>query len=425
MRFVNLCAEFHHCYGGGFVFKRILNIDNILKRKTVFLFGPRQTGKTTYLKTMYPKASVINLLKPAEFLKYKTSPQLFGEEIEFAYQNQNTKLFIVDEIQKIPELLDEVHNLIEEHKDIRFILTGSSARKLKKAGVNLLGGRATRVYFHPIVSAEYDFEKFERNLIKNLSYGFLPPILTSSQPWADLEDYVSLYLQEEIQQEALVRSLGGFSRFLNTVAKTNGQQLNFTNIANDAQVPPRTVREYYQILEDTLVGSLLQPYTKTVKRKAVATAKFYLFDPGVANFLTGRKTVSAKTPEFGPIFEQMIHSEIKAFLDYNRMSDCFFYWRSTSQFEVDFLVRDNSDNWIAIEAKGTQNPSPKDYKGLLALEEELPLRKKIVVCLADKPRLIDDKIEILPLRMFLERLWSGEITEGEPSSMESSMELRR
>ncbi|NBX16816.1 MAG: ATP-binding protein [Proteobacteria bacterium] len=395
------------------MFKRSLNLDNILKRKSIFLFGPRQTGKSTLLKTLYPDALLINLLRPSEFLKYKTTPRLFGEEIEYAYRNHNAKLVVVDEVQKIPELLDEVHHLIEEHKDIRFILTGSSARKLKKAGVNLLGGRATRVHFHPIVSAEYGFKDFEKHLIKNLTCGFLPPVLTSSNPWADLEDYVSLYLQEEIQQEAVVRSFGGFSRFLNMVAKTNGQQLNFTDIGNDAQVPPRTVREYYQVLEDTLVGSFLTPYTKTTKRKAVATAKFYLFDPGIANFLTGRKTVSAKTPEFGPIFEQMIFGEIKAYLDYNSMNECLFYWRSTSQFEVDFLIRDKSDGWIAIEAKGSANPSPKEAKGMLALEEELQLRKKIIVCLADQPRLVDNGIEILPLHRFLEMLWKGDLVNGD------------
>ncbi len=393
------------------MFNRVLELDKMLKRKSLFLFGPRQTGKTTYLKNRYPSAVVVNLLKPSEFLKFKAKPELFGEEIEFAYKNQDEKLFVVDEIQKIPELLDECQRLIGEHKDIRFILTGSSARKLKKAGVNLLGGRATRVHFHPIVSVEFGFDNFERHLVKNLTYGFLPPILTSSEPWADLEDYVSLYLQEEIQQEAAVRSLGGFARFLHAAALTNGQQLNFNDIGNDAQVPPRTVREYYQILEDTLVGSLLQPYTDTVKRKAVAKAKFYLFDPGVANFLTGRKSISPKTPEFGALFEQMIHCEIRAYLDYHGISDCFFYWRSTSQFEVDFLLRDKSGDWVAIETKGTSTPSSKDFKGMFALEEDLPLKKKIVVCLADKPRLVDGGVEVLPLRLFLEMLWDAKIVQ--------------
>lgn len=391
------------------MYQRILKLANILERKSLFLFGPRQTGKSTFLKVSYPEAYVVNLLRHAEYVKFKSSPKQFGEEVEFAYKQKNVTLFVVDEIQKIPELLDETHRLIEDFKDIRFILTGSSARKLKKSGVNLLGGRASRVHFHPIVSAEYGFEDFERNLLTNLTYGFLPQVLTSTNPWADLEDYVSLYLKEEIEQEAIVRSLGGFSRFLNTVAKTNAQQLNFADIANDAQVPPRTVREYYQVLEDTLIGSLLPAYKETSKRKAVTTAKFYLFDLGVANFLVGRKSISSKTPEFGVVFEHLIYTEIKAYLDYNKRNECLYYWRSTSQFEVDFLVREVSDSWVAIEAKGTPTPSTKDFKGMLALEEELPLRKKIIVCMADKPRLIDGKIEVLPLRYFLEKLWAGEI----------------
>jgi predicted AAA+ superfamily ATPase len=389
------------------VFARTLNIDTILHRKSLFLLGPRQTGKSTFLSHRYPQAEVFNLLRPAEFLKFKTQPGQFGEEIEYLIKTKGSSLFVVDEVQRIPEILNDVHRLIEEHKQIRFVLTGSSARKLKRSGVNLLGGRASRVSFHPIVSPECGFEVFEQDLLKNLTYGFLPSILTSSEPWLDLEDYVSLYLKEEIQQEALVRSLGGFSRFLATVAKTNAQQLNFTEVAGDSQVPARTVREYYQVLEDTLVGSLVPAFQETTKRKAIATAKFYLFDPGVTNFLLGRKSLSPKTPEFGPIFEQMIHGEIRAYLDYHRMSDCLFYWRSTSQYEVDFLIRDQQDKWIGIEVKASAHPSTRDLRGLHALGEDLPLRKKLVVCMADKPRLTEDEVEIVPVRLFLETLWGG------------------
>lgn len=391
------------------MFQRVLDFQNIIGRKSLFLLGPRQSGKSTYLKAQYKNAHTINLLRPAEFLKFKTQPSLFGEEIEFQINQHKQKLFIIDEVQKIPELLDEVHRLIEEYKNIRFILTGSSARKLKKEGVNLLGGRASRIYFHPIVSAEYGFKKYEDNFLKNITYGFLPSILTSDAPWEDLEDYVALYLKEEIQQEAIVRSLDGFSRFLNTVAITNAQQLNFTELGNDAQVPPRTVREYYQVLEDTLIGHILPAYEKTKKRKAVTTAKFYLFDPGVTNFLLGRKSVSLKAPEFGSLFEQTIFCELKAYLDYHRLSDCLYYWRSTSQFEVDFLVRNRRDQWIAIEVKSSTKPSPKDFKGFFALEEDLELKKKIVVCLASQPRTTDKKVDILPFRTFLEMLWADQI----------------
>lgn len=391
------------------MFHRILDIKPILKRKSLFLLGPRQSGKSTYLKSKFNDAFSIDLLKPKEFLKFKTHPSLLEEVVEFQIMHNKKKLFIIDEIQKIPELLDSVHQLIEAHKEIRFILTGSSARKLKKTGVNLLGGRASRRAFHPIVSAEYGFDNFSKHLVKNLTFGFLPSVLNSSEPWSDLEDYVSLYLKEEIQNEAIVRALDGFSRFLSTVAQTNSQQLNFTELGNDAQVPPRTVREYYQILEDTLIGNILPAYEKTIKRKAMTTAKFYLFDPGVTNSLLGRNMIAPKTKEFGSLFEQMIFCELKTYLDYKGLNDCLFYWRSVSQFEVDFLIRNKSDQWIGVEVKSSANPSNHDYKGLIALEEDLPLKKKIVVCLTDKPRITAQKIEILPLQLFLEMLWHDEI----------------
>lgn len=391
------------------MFKRILNIDKIISRKSLFLLGPRQSGKSTYLSLKYKDAFTINLLKAKEYFKFKADPSLFSEEIKYQILNNKKTLFIIDEIQKIPELLDEIHQFIEEFKQVRFILTGSSTRKLKKSGVNLLGGRASRIYFHPIISAEYGFNKYEKDLVKNLTYGFLPSILNSMDPWADLEDYVALYLKEEIQQEAIVRSLDGFSRFLNTVATTNAQLINFTELGSDAQVPPRTIREYYQVLEDTLVGSLLPAFQKTKSRKAISTAKFYLFDPGVTNFLLERKSVSSKTTEFGVLLEQAIFCELKAYLDYHQMSDSLFYWRSTSQFEVDFLIRDSLNQWIAIEVKSSSHPEVRDYKGLFAMEDDLNLKKKIVVCLSDAPRITDKKVEILPIRIFLEQLWNDDL----------------
>lgn len=414
MKFGSSVAEFHetgyHSMVRWPMFPRVLDIKKTLKRKSLFLLGPRMSGKTTYLKRNFKEAHLINLLKPELFLRYKANPELFGKEIEFEISTHNKKLFIIDEIQKIPALLDEVHNLIEEHKSIRFILTGSSARKLKRAGVNLLGGRASRYHFHPLVSAEIGFERFEKDLLRTLTYGTLPSILMSEEPWAELEDYVSLYLKEEIQQEAVVRSLDGFARFLNSVATTSSQQLNFTEIGNDAQVPPRTVREYYKVLEDTLVGNLLLPFEKTVKRKAVATAKFYLFDTGVTNYLLGRKSVAKKSTEFGGLFEQMIFNEIRAYLDYHQQVESLFYWRSTSQLEVDFLVKTKSDEWVGIEVKSSKRVSHREYRGLFALEEELELKRKIVVCWAEAPYVENKGVEILPYLYFLKELWSSRIT---------------
>jgi len=388
-------------------FKRVIDFESTLARKSFFLLGPRQTGKSTLLKHRFPDAHYFDLLSPALYLKFKSSPNQFAKEIDYAYRVDEKRIFIIDEVQKLPELLDEVHRQIELHKDIRFILTGSSARKLKKAGINLLGGRAARFYLHPLVYPEFNPAVYWDNFEKNLTYGFLPSVLLSPDPWADLNDYVGLYLKEEIQQEAIARSLDGFSRFLNTVATTNAEQVNFTQVGNDAQVPPRTVREYYQVLEDTLIGRLVPAFTGTVKRKAMTSAKFYLFDPGVTNVLLGRKTVSRKTKEYGGLLEQVLFGELSAYFDYQGISDRISYWRSTSKFEVDFVVRHDSGQYTGIEIKSTSRPSGHDFKGLIALSQEVSLARKIVVCLADEPRLEDSEIEVLPVPKFLARLWQG------------------
>lgn len=393
-------------------FQRVIDFEATLARKSLFLLGPRQTGKSTLLKHRFPEAKFIDLLKPSTFLQFKTDPAQFTKQIEYEYQTNGTKLFIVDEVLKLPELLDEVRRQIELHKDIRFILTGSSARKLKKSGVNLLGGRASRFYLHPMVFPEIDSEKYFVDFEKNLTFGFLPSIMLSSDPWSDLNDYVGLYLREEIQQEAVVRALDGFSRFLNTVALTNSEQVNFTEVGKDAQVPPRTVREYYQVLEDTLIGRLVPAYTKTIKRKAMSSAKFYLFDPGITNVLLGRKSVSRKTKEFGGLLEQLIFGELSAYFDYQGIPSPISYWRSTSKFEVDFLVRHESGNYSGIEVKSTSRPDKGDYKGLRALAEELDLVKKIVVCLAEEPLIDDGDIIVLPVREFLTQLWQGGLFDG-------------
>ncbi len=392
-------------------FERILSMDQTLKRKSVFLFGPRQTGKSTLLKKMYPNAFFVDLLNASTYRRYRTDVRTFQDELSFAIQKERQRMVIIDEIQKIPDLLDEVHRLIEDHPDIRFILTGSSARKLKRSGVNMLGGRASRYYLHPITSKEYGIDKYVRDIRRILTFGSLAPVITSEDPWLDLIDYVDIYLKEEIQQEAIVRSLDGFSRFLDKVALTNAEQVNFTQIGNDAQVPPRTVREYYRVLEDTLIGYLLPAYTETKKRKAMTSAKFYLFDPGITNVLLDRREVSPKTREYGSLLEQLVFMELKAYLDYNGFRNNLYYWRSTSKFEVDFVIR-HQKNIFAIEVKSSNSPSGKDLKGLNALNEEKPIKRKICVCFADQPRLIDNDIEILPLEYFLNELWNGNLLAG-------------
>ncbi len=315
---------------------------------------------------------------------------------------------IIDEIQKNPALLDEVHDLIESDKSLRFILTGSSARKLKRGGTNLLGGRASWFNFYPLCYPELGSEQNDLWL-RGLTTGKLPAVILSSNSAADLKDYVGLYLREEVQAEGLTRSIENFSRFLNFAALANAEQVNYTSIGSDAQITPTLARDYFEILSDTLSGHLLPAFLATTKRKAMSTHKFYFFDCGVVNSLTGRNNMPTGTPEFGKTLEQAVFLELKTYLDYKKIDKKIEYWRSTSKFEIDFLVYDKLDNIIAIEVKAGSHPTKKDFKGFTAFEEDFPLQKKIVVCLASIPQLTEDGIEILPIVHFLKKLWAGEL----------------
>lgn len=238
----------------------------------------------------------------------------------------NQRLVVIDEIQKLPQILDEVHRLIEQRQDLRFVLTGSSARKLRRGGANLLAGRALIATLHPLVSIEVDFQNLDRRLL----YGSLPMILDSPIPHEDLRAYVGTYLQEEIQAEGLTRNIEGFSRFLEIAALANGQQLNFTKIGSDAAIPPRTVQNYYQVLEDTLIGHTVHPYRKTKTRKSVSASKFYFFFVGVVHALLGQSQLSPKTKSYGVALEHLTFLELRAYLDYQRLTHPLCYWRSHS-----------------------------------------------------------------------------------------------
>jgi predicted AAA+ superfamily ATPase len=394
------------------MYSRYLNLSTLLARKSVFLLGPRQTGKSTYLRDRFPDALYINLLKNSEFQKYFSTPQSLREEVRyFAEKNAGQTVIpvIIDEIQKIPSLLDEVHDLIEGNKSLRFILTGSSARKLKRGGANLLGGRASWMQFHPLCFPELGDDNPYQKWMKRLTIGALPSVIDSQAPLLDLKDYVGLYLREEIQAEGLSRSIQGFARFLDFVGLMNTELVNYSAIGNDAQIPPSTARDYVQILSDTLIGHTLPAFRETKKRKAISTSKFYLFDCGVANALVGRSEIVIGTPEFGKALEHAIYLELRTYLDYHQSEKKLEYWRSTSQFEVDFLIHSRADDCIGIEVKATAQPSSSDLKGLRALEEDIPLKKKILVCNASLPRKTEDGIEILPIQTFLTDLWKGEI----------------
>jgi uncharacterized protein len=374
------------------MYRRTLNLRETVKHKSIFLLGPRQTGKSTLVRETFPDAAFYDLLEADTYRELSARPEYLRQTL-----NPQQEMLIVDEIQKLPALLDEVQLLIDRNKKLRVILTGSSARKLKRGAANLLGGRAWVCHLHPLVSAELDNSR----VMDRLNRGSLPPIIDSPRYQEDLKAYVGTYLHEEIRAEGLARSIENFSRFLEVAGLTSGEQINFTAVAEDAGFPPRTVREHYQILEDTLVGYQLPAYQKTTKRKPVATAKFFLFDVGVANTLKRTPVIEEGSDAYGRALEHLVFLELRAYLDYRRLDAPLAYWRSRSQFEVDFVV----GNEVGIEVKSKNRVSPRDYKGLHALGDEVQLKRKVVVCGEKVRRRADDGAEILPPAVFFEELW--------------------
>ena len=371
------------------VVTRYLDVRAILDKRSCFLFGPRQTGKSTLIRQQLSGYPTYNLLDRTLFIRLARNPALIRETLE-----ADTEIVVIDEIQKMPELLNEVQLIIDE-RAVRFLLTGSSARSLRRKGVNLLGGRARSRALHPFVRIELG-ERFDLN--RALEYGLLPSIYLSDSPAEDLAAYAGDYLKEEVSAEAIVRNIGAFSRFLEVAALAHGELINFANMANDAQVPASTVREYYGILKDTLIAHEVPAFTRGRKRKAISTSKYYLFDVGLARHLQGRRGLAPGTPEYGNAFESFIFQEIKAFCDYHRL-DTPRYWRSKSQFEVDFVFED-----LAVEVKAARHVSARDLRGLRALREEGLFTHYVLVSMEPQPRLVDG-VRILPWTEFLDRLW--------------------
>jgi predicted AAA+ superfamily ATPase len=380
------------------MYKRILDLNSLLAKKSFFLFGPRSTGKTTLIREQLPNIKVYDLLKAKTYRDLVKNPSLIEQE----YTDQ--KIIVIDEVQKLPSILDEVHRLIEE-KGIRFLLTGSSARKLKHGGANLLAGRAWSASLFPLISKEVD----DFDLLKCLNFGMLPQVYTSEDPEEELESYVSTYLQEEIKAEAVTRNIQAFSEFLDIIALANGNEISYQSLASDCQVSPNTLKNYIQILEDTLLGFSLPAFTKTKKRKAITRSKFYLFDIGVTNYLTNRSHIKEKSKEFGDVFEHFIILEIRAYLSYVRNKSQLCYWRSTSKFEVDLIIGQQ----IAIEIKGTDQVQDKHLKGLRAIKEEDLFSSLIVISNDKSKRTFKDGIEVYPWKVFIEDLWSGKIINKE------------
>lgn len=364
--------------------------------ESLFFWGARQTGKSTLLKTLFNNSLYIDLLKTDLYYRFQKQPSLLREIV----QASKNKLVIIDEIQKIPMLLDEVHWLIE-NLNIQFILSGSSSRKILRSGINLLGGRALRYELYPLVSDEIP----EFNLQKALNNGLLPRHYLSENPKKRIEAYVVNYLQDEIAMEAKIRNIGAFSKFLEAAAFTNGEIVNYTNIASDCNVSSVTVKEYFQILEDTLIGRFLPSFQKRQKRKVILAPKFYFFDIGIVNHLLKRVKIEMGTENYGNALEHFIYMEMFAYSKYSNSNFTLSYWRTTSQNEIDFILGDAE---VAIEVKSTSNVHSKQLQSMKIFLDEFPHCKGIIVAHEPFERQIGN-IRIIPVNEFLQQLWNGHV----------------
>ena len=366
------------------------------QNESLFLWGARQTGKSTLLKELFPDALWFDLLLSDVYERLLRNPSLLRETISA----KQYKVIIIDEIQRIPELLNEVHWIIT-HLPVRVIMSGSSPRKIIRSNTNLLGGRALRYELYPLIRQEIpDFD-----LLKALNNGLLPRHYLSASPKKLISAYVGNYLRDEIAGEAKIRNVSNFSRFLESAAFSNGEMVNYTNIASDCGVSAITVKEYFQILEDTLIGRYLSAYQKKPKRRVITAPKFYFFDIGIVNHLLKRGRIEFGSELFGNAFEHFIYNELYAHSSYSGKDYPIYYWRTASQIEIDFVLGNND---VAIEVKATNNAQPKHLKGLIAFSEEYAVKQLILVCNEPLPR-ISNGIRILPWKIFLEELWAGKI----------------
>lgn len=379
---------------------RILKID-LPPRQSAFLWGPRKTGKSTFLMENFPKSIVYDFLQTDLFLEFSKKPSLLRERLLAKDSQILRHPVILDEVQKIPQILDEVHWLIE-NKGVRFILCGSSARKLKRGKVNLLGGRAWRFEMFPLVSVELG----NLDLLKVLNRGLIPVHYLEDSFEKSLKAYTQDYLKEEVLAEGLTRNIPAFSRFFDAMAYSHGELTNYSNIARDCGVDSKTVREYYQILVDTMMGRFVEPFQRRQDRQIISKApKFYLFDVGVAGIITKRKILEEKGESFGKAFEHFIFMELAAHLSYNDLDYEINFWRTKSGLEVDFVLGRGE---VAIEIKGTSRVDQRDLRSLTAFAEEYSPKKALVVCNEREERL-HGNIRIYPWRNFLENLWEGKI----------------
>ncbi|MCR5455646.1 MAG: AAA family ATPase [Bacteroidales bacterium] len=368
---------------------------------SIFLFGARQTGKTTLLLQQFPNSKFYDLLENDTFERLRRNPSILRQELN---DYESGSIVIIDEIQLIPELLNEVHWLIAR-RGINFILSGSSARKLKRRSVNTLGGRALLYKLYPLVYAEIpDF-----NLIRAINHGMIPSHYLASDKiiHKKLQAYISVYLKEEIQAEALVRNLSVFNRFLETAALTNGEMVNYNNIAQDCGIDAKTVKEYFSIIEETLIGYTIPAYTKTIKRRVNQSPRFYFYDVAIPNYLLQKKDLKPGSQDFGHSFEHLMIQEIKAYIGYHSEGTMLSYWHTYTGYEVDAIIGDAE---VAIEFKSSQEVQSKHLKGLKAFSEEHPQARLIIVSLDVNPRTFNG-VEVMPAEFFLQKMWAGDIVK--------------
>lgn len=380
--------------------KRLLNLE-LPKRQSAFLWGPRKTGKSTFLKDTFPHSLTYDFLKTDLALEFAKRPSLLREQLLAKDATVLERPIILDEVQKVPQVLDEVHWLIE-NKGLRFILCGSSARKLRRGKSNLLGGRAWRFEMFPLVSAELE----RVDLIKTLNRGLIPDHYLRDDYQKSLRGYVQDYLKEEVFGEGLTRNIPAFARFFDAVGYSHGQMTNFSNIARDCGVDAKTVKEYYQILADTLLGRMVEPFRKKRSRQIITKApKFYLFDVGVAGTIINRTIPEERGESFGRAFEHFMFTEIAAHSSYSGLNYRIQYWRTKSGLEVDFVLGEGE---VAVEVKGQNLVDNRDLRPLSAFAEENRPRAALIVSLEREERIVRG-MRILPWRMFLEKLWAGKI----------------
>lgn len=361
-----------------------------------FLFGPRGTGKSTYLKKAYPNAYYIDLLHPDTLRRYQSRPELLIEQVR---GNPSAPEIVVDEIQKVPELLNAVHSLIEEKTGQTFILTGSSARKLKRSGTDLLAGRALLKQMHPFLINE---TKGQLSFEAAMESGLLPLVALSSNPIETLETYVALYVREEVQYEGLVRNIGNFSRFLEAISFSHASLLNISNVARECEVERKVVENYISILEDILLASRLNVFSKRAQRALVSHPKFYLFDVGVFKALRPKGPLDSPQEIDGAALEGLVYQHLRAWNSYRNNPYEIFFWRSRGGVEVDFILY-GEDGIYAIEVKNAATVRPSDLKPLVEFSKEYPMSKTVLLY-RGKDRLLRNNILCLPCEDFLTRL---------------------